>query len=159
MHKAESFSNRLRSIMRNMNIPQRELANRVGVSLRTMSMYCTGTSVPPTDTLVKMSDVLGVPIGHLAAGDQIVQDDHDDDLRRIASLVRDLEDRERRVLISLSYCLSKGDEQVRGLISSFAEISQRLILNTSLQRYRITKTKHDETASRAKKQARKERTR
>lgn len=59
------FATRLRDLMADRGINQRQLAISAGVSRQTINNYVLGQSVPKGDSLKKLSDVLGVSVDYL----------------------------------------------------------------------------------------------
>lgn len=65
------FSNKVREARKSLGITQRELADRLGVSLRTVASYEAGKSLPRTrEATAKLSEVLGVSVNYLLTDDE-----------------------------------------------------------------------------------------
>ena len=60
------FSKRLREIRRKKGFKQREMADRLGITLRAYQYYEEGKHVPDLDGLVALADVLEVSLDYLA---------------------------------------------------------------------------------------------
>lgn len=60
------FSKRLREIRRKKGFKQREMAGRLGITLRAYQYYEEGKHVPDLDGLVALADVLEVSLDYLA---------------------------------------------------------------------------------------------
>lgn len=52
---------------------QKELANSIGVGVKSLSNWETGFNLPPLDILVKMSKIFGVPIDVLIGNNSIIK--------------------------------------------------------------------------------------
>lgn len=62
-----AFGKRLRSLRREAELSQAQLANKVGVNHMTVNRWERGHWWPGSDTLIRIADVLGVDIGSLTA--------------------------------------------------------------------------------------------
>lgn len=60
------FSKRLREIRKKKGFKQREMADRLGITLRAYQYYEEGKHVPDLDGLVALADVLEVSLDYLA---------------------------------------------------------------------------------------------
>ena len=144
------FAQRLRESLKRRQMTQAELASRVGVSIRSMSMYCTGGCAPPVNTFAEMAHELGVSADYLLYGGQRGLESYRDDIREISILAADLEYRERETLASLTFCLLKGDEEIQSLISEFAKGIHRLTAKMNLKQLRIWEEEFKEFRDKAK---------
>lgn len=64
----DGFAQRIRESRRKINLSQNDLAKAIGVHSIHISRYERGISKPNTDTLMKLSDVLGVTADYLIDG-------------------------------------------------------------------------------------------
>ncbi len=52
----------LKELLKSKGIKQKWLANKIGVSEVTVSLWCAGKSLPKKEHLIKLSELLEVPI-------------------------------------------------------------------------------------------------
>lgn len=62
--------NRIREVRKNQNITMKELGLKVGVAESTISQYETGKRQPDHETMIKISETLGVTVGYLMGADE-----------------------------------------------------------------------------------------
>lgn len=67
------FGKRLREVRMNRGLTQQNLADAVGVALRSYQCYETGTRTPSFDLLVSLADVLNVPTDYLLCRDEYLK--------------------------------------------------------------------------------------
>lgn len=66
-----TIAERIRLTRQQKNISQKELADKAGINLKSLSRYELGTSVPPADALKAIADALGVSADHLLSDGQV----------------------------------------------------------------------------------------
>lgn len=65
------FGDKVKSARKELGITQKELADKLGVSLRTVASYETGNSLPRTrEATRKLAEVLGVSVNYLLTEDE-----------------------------------------------------------------------------------------
>lgn len=91
-----SIGERIRTYRRRKGLTQKELAAKVMISHRQISLYELDRSIPAADTLILLSDVLGVTpndlVGYETDGD-VLLDCNDDErafARRVTSFALEL---------------------------------------------------------------------
>lgn len=67
---ADSFGLRLRTIRKNRNMTQKELADRLGLVKSSISMYENGKHEPNIETLNRIAACLDVPVSYLISSEQ-----------------------------------------------------------------------------------------
>ena len=65
--RSKSFGEKVLNILKHKGISQRELAEKVGCTEVSMSRYISGERVPKAPIVVKIADVLGVPVEYLVS--------------------------------------------------------------------------------------------
>ena len=70
MSYSDNLANNLRKLRARLDITQRELADLLGYSEKTVSKWECGASVPPIDTIFKLAKRLGVSVETLFASDE-----------------------------------------------------------------------------------------
>lgn len=60
-----NFTDRIQSLKINRKLLQKEIAEAVGISVRTYQRYETGERTPDTDTLIKLADYFDVSTDYL----------------------------------------------------------------------------------------------
>lgn len=66
----------LKELRREQNMTQEALGERIGVTNKTVSRWETGAYVPPVDCLMLMSDIYGVTINEMVAGQRLDEKDY-----------------------------------------------------------------------------------
>lgn len=83
-----TIAERIRLIRQQKELSQKELADRSGVNIKSLSRYELGTSIPPADALKDIADALGV------SADALLSDHtgaiQDTELMRKFTLIQDL---------------------------------------------------------------------
>lgn len=69
MTKKSTFARNFRFFRERARLGQEALADSIGVNVRTISVYETGKGYPKVDLLVKISEILNVPVEHFFAED------------------------------------------------------------------------------------------
>ena len=67
--KNKEISERIKQIMKKQKINQTELAEKTKIKLRTLVSYISENKLPKTESLYKISQVLGVSIEYLLTGE------------------------------------------------------------------------------------------
>ena len=132
--KAYLFVERLKKKLVARKMTQAELAHRVGITSRALSLYMTGARVPRMDTLVRMAEELGVTPNDLTIEGQTGFESYQEEIRGIGSMAVDLERLDLAALSRLTFCLAKGDRLARGLIREYAKTAHQLVADRSLRR-------------------------
>lgn len=60
---------KLREILEERNIKQKDVASAIGIYTSTMSQYVTGVREPDIETLIKLADYFGVTVDYLIGHD------------------------------------------------------------------------------------------
>ena len=60
---------KLREILEERNIKQKDVASAIGIYTSTMSQYVTGVREPDIETLIKLADYFGVSVDYLIGHD------------------------------------------------------------------------------------------
>lgn len=109
------------------NMTQKELADKSDISLRALSNYENGSRIPPLEIMIKMSNVLNIPLDELTDNVDI------DDLQQIKNVILnkklkiDKETMNLKDTILLTELLSKINEvQSTG---SYTDMDIEIILN------------------------------
>ncbi len=103
---------KLKEIRKEKEMTQRELADKVGVSVQTISGYETGYSQPPLEILIKIADILEASLDYLTGrSDDIGNIEIKTELSNIESKIVSL-------LTSLSY---DKQCQVLGFVQALAK--------------------------------------
>ncbi len=114
------FAQRLRKTIKQRGITQTILAQRVGVSKRSMNMYCTGGCVPTIDTFSTIAHKLNVSADYLLYGAEAELSAHPQQIQDLAKMAANLGPRDRETLLILTYFLSRGSEDIHHLLSAIA---------------------------------------
>lgn len=103
---------RIKEIRKEKELKQRELADKVGVSVQTISGYETGYSQPPLEMMIKIADVLEMSIDYLVG--------RSDDIGNIEinSKLSSIENKIVAILISLPY---EKQCQVLGFVQALSK--------------------------------------
>lgn len=67
MTKKSTFARNFRYFREKAQLGQEALAEKIGVNVRTISVYETGKGYPKVDLLIKISSILEVPVEHFFA--------------------------------------------------------------------------------------------
>ena len=67
----KAFGVRLKTLRKQKNWAQKELAAQVDVRFQQLNKYESGLNIPPAEMLVKLSDVLGVSVDYLLTGNPV----------------------------------------------------------------------------------------
>lgn len=78
---------RLKMLMLEKGLSQKELARKIGVTEASMSRYCRESRCPKSDTVSKMAIVLGTTADYLMGG--YAQDTPEGSSGRVIELIRD----------------------------------------------------------------------
>lgn len=114
---------------------QEALAEKIGVNVRTISVYETGKGYPKVDLLVKISRVLQVPVEYffaedpeaVATGGSLVSEPEPPVYRTAVNENANKVKEYRSVLNAYRQLVGSGDEEAcKKLLASFAEISDDL---------------------------------
>lgn len=98
------FGQRLFSIRRTRNISQKELGDKVGVSLRMISYYERDTNGPPVALLKKMASVLDVSASYLLGESPLkitIKDDIDISLKKPIRSLQGLPRKDQKTAIRM----------------------------------------------------------
>lgn len=77
--KTIPFSERIKEYMREYDLRQEDVANRIGVSKMAVSNYCTGKSTPILGDVPKIAEKMGVSLTWLLGNPKASMHNHDDD--------------------------------------------------------------------------------
>lgn len=100
--KRNTFGDKLLLALRNKNISQKELADRIGVTQATISRYITGLSAPTSGTLQKLSVELNLPINYFfTVDDSTTQEKQDDDIRVIQRAREKMSDTDKQRMMDI----------------------------------------------------------
>lgn len=69
---ADGFADRLRKARERAGLTQRELGGEAGVNYSQISRYEQGTAFPRPGVLLRLAAAVGVPVGHLRDGEEIM---------------------------------------------------------------------------------------
>ncbi len=83
-----TIAERIRLIRQQKGLSQKELADKSGVNIKSLSRYELGSSIPPADALKDISDALGVSADALLSDNNVTV--QDTELLRKFSLIQDL---------------------------------------------------------------------
>ena len=97
------FVERVKELIKDNNLTQRDLANDIGVTESTMCKYLAGTRIPGGDTLLNLATALKTTTDYLLGLDDINKKELDyTDLKRLlARKPKDLTPLEKTELISI----------------------------------------------------------
>ena len=70
----------LKQLRKENNMTQEQLGERIGVTNKTISRWETGNYMPPVESLVLLSDLYGISINELLAGESV----EDDKIKEVA---------------------------------------------------------------------------
>lgn len=115
------FAQRLRETIKQRGNTQTTLAHRVGISKKSMNIYCTGGCLPPADTFSSIAHELGVSADYLLYGEGTESDAHPQQIQDLAKMAARLRPRDRHTLMILTYSLIRGNEDIQHLLSAFAK--------------------------------------
>ena len=92
MTSGEMFGRRLRELLQENDLKQKELAKAVGITEVTVSRYLSGKRAPRSAILTRIADYFGVPASYLLPTKAGLQAEYDapptDGYRRVVTLVR-----------------------------------------------------------------------
>lgn len=71
MQKIGSF---LKELRKERNMTQEQLGEKIGVTNKTISRWETGNYMPPVESLILLSDIYGISINELLAGEYVEND-------------------------------------------------------------------------------------
>ena len=108
-----TFTERLRDEIEYRGISQKELAERAGIKKRAFDMYVgLQESMPPADVAVRIAQTLGISVEYLVTGKEVNRTETlSADDRKLLEVFRNLDSRDRSVVIKLAQILSERDEQ------------------------------------------------
>jgi DNA-binding helix-turn-helix protein len=113
--KRNTFGDKLILALRNKNISQKELADRIGVTQATISRYITGLSTPTSGTLQKLSRELNLPINYFFTVDGLaIQEKQDNDIRVIQRAREKMSDTDKQRMMDIlriAFCKEFNDEE------------------------------------------------
>lgn len=135
--KAYLFVQRLKKKLAARKMTQAELAQRVGITSRAMSLYMTGARVPRMDTLVRIAEALGVTPNDLTIEGQTGFESYQEEIRGIGAMAVDLEKLDLTALSQLTFALAKGDKLARELLREYAKTIHQLVSDRNLRRTKV----------------------
>lgn len=96
----EQLGNRIKKLRLEKGIPQKVLAESIGISTSTIGMYEQNRRVPDADTLVKLSTYFGVTIDYLLGNEKTpIADDNGRITNELTDLLSDVsEERIEKIL-------------------------------------------------------------
>lgn len=96
----EQLGNRIKKLRLEKGIPQKVLAESIGISTSTIGMYEQNRRVPDADTLVKLSTYFGVTIDYLLGNEKTpIADDNGRITNELIDLLSDVsEERIEKIL-------------------------------------------------------------
>ena len=103
---------KLKKLRENQGLLQKELADKIGISLSSISMYERGERQPDNDTLKKLSQYFNVSIDYLLDNEISTTNLKDDELKEIEAL--------KNLLIKYGYMKPNedlSDESLKKLIN------------------------------------------
>lgn len=65
--------NKLKDVLSEKRVTSRWLANKLGVTPSTVSKWCTNSSQPSLETLIRISDVLGIDYTELIRAERRIE--------------------------------------------------------------------------------------
>ncbi|MBQ3234983.1 MAG: helix-turn-helix transcriptional regulator [Clostridia bacterium] len=99
------------------NLTQKELADKIGVTNKSIWAYETGYAIPPIETLIKLADVFNCSLDYLVGRENelgyILTDNSEstltEDEKFLLYAYRKLEDKDKKVLNKLLIALIERD--------------------------------------------------
>lgn len=93
----------LRELRREQNMTQEALGERLGVTNKTVSRWETGAYVAPVECLMLLSDIYGVTINEIVAGQRLTEKDYaetaDENLTELLKENEERKDRSEEIMI------------------------------------------------------------
>lgn len=93
------------------NMTQRQLADKLGVSDKTVSKWETGKGIPDAGCMVPLCEALGISVNELLTGEKIPEDEYQEKAEQtmvaLAEMKSEVEDVKRKV-ISVDEGVKKG---------------------------------------------------
>lgn len=87
----------LKELRKEQNMTQEALGERIGVTNKTVSRWETGAYVPPVECLMLMSDIYGVTINEMVAGQRLTEKEYAETAdENLTTLLKENEDRKDR---------------------------------------------------------------
>jgi transcriptional regulator with XRE-family HTH domain len=111
------FKKRLRAILCQQKIDQRELAEVIGVSNRAVSAYVTGKSYPSMENFIKIVEFLDVSADYLLGFSDDIKGTRpeEDDILAIKKSYEKMSARERRIFKDFAINLTTEEIKERGV--------------------------------------------
>ncbi|SPP64612.1 helix-turn-helix domain-containing protein [Nitrospira lenta] len=119
----KGFGRHLRKAINDKGFKQETLADRIGISIRALSLYLSGERIPRADVLTKMARELGVTIDYLCVGTQPGLGVYKDEIRGIAGLLGNLSPRELKPVEDFTRAYVHGDIQIRDHLEQLAKMA------------------------------------
>ena len=101
-----SFGENLKKLRKRANLSQNELANLLGINQYNISFWEIGRSEPNIEQLIKLSEILNVPIDYLLGKDVILTSNEEEFQTVTNHFIQDIEDEMLNELISLYSSIS-----------------------------------------------------
>ena len=101
-----SFGENLKKLRKRANLSQNELANLLGINQYNISFWEIGRSEPNIEQLIKLSEILNVPIDYLLGKDVILTSNEEEFKTVTNHFIQDIEDEMLNELISLYSSIS-----------------------------------------------------
>jgi transcriptional regulator with XRE-family HTH domain len=92
-----TIAERIRLVRQQKNLSQKELSEKSGVNLKSLSRYEVGTSIPPADVLKAIADALNVSSDALLEDNTTDNSKIDKELLKKIEIIQNLESKEKNV--------------------------------------------------------------
>lgn len=92
-----TIAERIRLVRQQKNLSQKELSEKSGVNLKSLSRYELGVSIPPADVLKAIADALGVSSDALLEDNTLNNANIDKELLKKIEIIQHLEPKEKTV--------------------------------------------------------------
>lgn len=144
----------IREYRKKNNMTQKELADRSNISLRALSNYENGSRIPPLEMLIKISNVLDIPLDELS---YILLDSIDiyDDLNEVKKMLTIQKGSTAREKMLVNHLLNKINHiQITGgyqgtdieiILNELSSLSKSKVEPIDILKYYITSKNYDIT--------------
>ncbi len=111
-----TIAERIRFTRQQQKLSQAQLAQKAGISSKSLSRYELGTSIPPADNLKDIADALGVSADYLLNDDEVQVKDKE--LFKKFEVIQSIEDKDTKNMIIKFLDLAIRDFNARKAYSS-----------------------------------------
>ena len=120
-----NFIERVRSLMKEKNMSQKELAEKAGITEASMSKYLSGERTPRVDVIVNLANALETTTDYLLGKDVILTSNEEEFQTVTNHFIQDIEDEMLNELISLYSSISNEKKKdLLQLVKSLTNLSK-----------------------------------